>query len=47
LAGLDWYRLRRNDVGAFEVSLRDMGYEHVSSMSAGINGWTAIGGEIE
>lgn len=29
------------------VSLRDMGYEHVSSMSAGINGWTAIGGEIE
>ena len=29
------------------VSLRDMGYEHVSSMSSGINGWTAIGGEIE
>jgi hypothetical protein len=24
-----------------------MGYEHVSSMSAGINGWTAIGGDIE
>ena len=29
------------------VSLREMGYEHVSSMSAGINGWTAIGGDIE
>jgi rhodanese-related sulfurtransferase len=29
------------------VTLRDMGYEHVSSMSAGINGWTSIGGDIE
>jgi rhodanese-related sulfurtransferase len=29
------------------VSLRDMGYEHVSSMSSGINGWTAAGGEVE
>jgi rhodanese-related sulfurtransferase len=29
------------------ITLRDMGYEHVSSMSAGINGWTAIGGDIE
>src|SRR4051794_29578361 len=29
------------------VTLRDMGYEHVSSMSGGINGWTAIGGDIE
>ena len=29
------------------VSLRDMGYEHVASMSTGINGWTAMGGEIE
>src|SRR2546423_1768198 len=29
------------------ITLRDMGYERVSSMSAGINGWTAIGGDIE
>ena len=29
------------------LSLRDMGYEHVSSMSAGIAGWSAIGGDIE
>jgi rhodanese-related sulfurtransferase len=29
------------------ITLRDMGYEHVSSMSAGINGWTAINGDVE
>lgn len=29
------------------ITLRDMGYEHVSSMSAGINGWTAISGDVE
>jgi sulfur-carrier protein adenylyltransferase/sulfurtransferase len=29
------------------VTLRDMGYEQVSSMSGGINGWTAIGGDVE
>jgi rhodanese-related sulfurtransferase len=29
------------------ITLRDMGYERVSSMSAGINGWTAAGGEID
>ncbi|HET9426062.1 MAG TPA: rhodanese-like domain-containing protein [Gemmatimonadaceae bacterium] len=29
------------------VTLRDMGYEHVSSMSSGINGWTASDGEVE
>lgn len=29
------------------ITLRDMGYERVSSMSAGFNGWTAIGGEID
>lgn len=29
------------------VTLRDMGYERVSSISTGINGWSAIGGEIE
>jgi rhodanese-related sulfurtransferase len=28
-------------------TLQEMGYEHVASMSAGINGWTAIGGDIE
>jgi rhodanese-related sulfurtransferase len=29
------------------VTLAEMGYEHVASMSSGINGWTAIGGDIE
>src|SRR3954468_4031288 len=29
------------------ISLRDMGYEHLASMSTGINGWTAIGGDVE
>ena len=29
------------------ISLRDMGYERLSSMSTGINGWTAAGGEID
>lgn len=29
------------------VTLRDMGYARVSSMSAGFNGWTAIGGDID
>jgi sulfur-carrier protein adenylyltransferase/sulfurtransferase len=29
------------------LSLRDMGYEHLSSMSTGINGWTSAGGEID
>src|SRR3954469_8191010 len=29
------------------LSLRDMGYEHLSSMSTGINGWTAAGGVID
>jgi rhodanese-related sulfurtransferase len=29
------------------VTLHDMGYEHVSSMSGGINGWTAIDGDVE
>ena len=29
------------------ITLRDMGYEHVSSMSSGINGWTANDGEVE
>jgi rhodanese-related sulfurtransferase len=29
------------------ITLRDMGYEHVSSMSAGFNGWTAANGEVE
>src|SRR3954465_10287201 len=29
------------------ITLRDMGYEHVSSMSTGINGWTAANGEVE
>ena len=29
------------------VTLRDMGYERPSSLSSGINGWTAAGGEVE
>jgi rhodanese-related sulfurtransferase len=29
------------------VTLRDMGYEQVSSMSAGFNGWTAANGDVE
>jgi rhodanese-related sulfurtransferase len=29
------------------ITLRDMGYQHVSSMSSGINGWTAAGGDID
>lgn len=29
------------------LTLRDMGYERVSSMSSGINGWTANDGEVE
>ena len=29
------------------ITLRDMGYEHVSSMSAGFNGWTGANGEVE
>ena len=29
------------------VTLHEMGYEKVSSMSAGVNGWTAIDGEID
>src|SRR6476661_6794496 len=28
------------------ISLRDMGYEHVSSLATGINGWTAANGEV-
>jgi sulfur-carrier protein adenylyltransferase/sulfurtransferase len=29
------------------ITLRDMGYERVSSLSTGINGWAASGGEVE
>ena len=29
------------------LTLRDMGYEHLSSMSTGIKGWAADGGEID
>ena len=29
------------------ITLRDMGYDHVSSMSAGFNGWTAAGGDVD
>jgi rhodanese-related sulfurtransferase len=29
------------------LSLRDMGYQHLSSMSTGINGWTSAGGEVD
>jgi rhodanese-related sulfurtransferase len=29
------------------VTLAEMGYDQVSSMSSGINGWLATGGEVE
>ena len=46
-ANLVIYCANGNRSALAAVSLRDMGYEHVSSMSAGINGWTAIGGDVE
>jgi rhodanese-related sulfurtransferase len=46
-ANLVIYCANGNRSALAAITLRDMGYEHVSSMSAGINGWTAIGGEIE
>lgn len=46
-ANLVIYCANGNRSALAAVTLRDMGYEHVSSMSAGINGWTAIDGEVE
>ena len=46
-ANLVIYCANGNRSALAAVTLRDMGYEHVSSMSVGINGWTAIGGDVE
>ena len=46
-ANLVIYCANGNRSALAAITLRDMGYEHVSSMSSGINGWTAAGGEID
>jgi rhodanese-related sulfurtransferase len=46
-ANLVIYCANGNRSALAAITLRDMGYEHVSSMSTGINGWTAAGGEID
>ena len=46
-ANLVIYCANGNRSALAAITLLDMGYERVSSMSAGINGWTALGGEIE
>jgi rhodanese-related sulfurtransferase len=46
-ANLVIYCANGNRSALAAVTLRDMGYEKVSSMSAGINGWTAANGEVE
>jgi rhodanese-related sulfurtransferase len=46
-ANLVIYCANGNRSALAAVTLQEMGYEHVSSMSAGFNGWTAINGDIE
>jgi rhodanese-related sulfurtransferase len=46
-ANLVVYCANGNRSALAAVTLRDMGYEQVSSMSVGFNGWTAIGGDVE
>lgn len=46
-ANLVIYCANGNRSALAAVTLHDMGYERVSSMSAGINGWTAGNGEVE
>src|SRR3954471_8269160 len=46
-ANLVVYCANGNRSALAAVTLQEMGYEHVSSMSAGFNGWTAINGDIE
>lgn len=46
-ANLVIYCANGNRSALAAVTLHDMGYGHVSSMSAGINGWTAVNGEVE
>jgi len=46
-ANLVIYCANGNRSALAAITLRDMGYQHVSSMSSGINGWTAAGGEID
>lgn len=46
-ANLVIYCANGNRSALAAITLRDMGYERVSSMSGGFNGWTAIGGDID
>jgi rhodanese-related sulfurtransferase len=46
-ANLVIYCANGNRSALAAVTLREMGYEHVSSMSAGLNGWTAANGDLE
>lgn len=46
-ANLVIYCANGNRSALAAITLRDMGYQHVSSMASGINGWTAAGGEID
>ena len=46
-ANLVIYCANGNRSALAAITLRDMGYEHVSSMSSGFNGWTVAGGDID
>ena len=46
-ANLVIYCANGNRSALAAITLRDMGYEHVSSMSSGFNGWTAAGGDVD
>jgi rhodanese-related sulfurtransferase len=41
------YCARGNRSALAALTMKQMGYENVASMSGGIQGWAAIGGEIE
>lgn len=41
------YCARGNRSALAALTMKQMGYENVASMSEGIQGWAAIGGEIE
>ena len=46
-ANLVIYCANGNRSALAAITLRDMGYERVASMSSGFNGWTAAGGDID
>jgi rhodanese-related sulfurtransferase len=46
-ANLVIYCANGNRSALAAITLRDMGYDHVWSMSAGFNGWTAAGGDVD